>query len=118
MMRRGSWFPIIYPDLSNGCAGLEKPRCVQYSPNVVFNLRENMVIVTNPHNCIYLYTSCELVCPRKAIAFSRRTSTPTKRINMKKMLIRKTKCDVCDKIYWTNIETDMCLDYERKEHRV
>lgn len=115
-MSRGSWFPIIYTDRCNGCIGLEKPRCVQYCPNGVFSLKDKLVIVTNPHKCIDLCNSCEPVCPKKAIAFPKKTSTAIKIKNMKKNLIRKTKCIVCGKIYWTNRETDICYDCERKKY--
>lgn len=115
MIQRGSWFPVIYAERCNGCVGLDKPRCIHYCPNGVFNLEDDLAVVANPQNCIYLCSSCEPVCPRKAIAFPQRTATPEKTKSKREELIRKTKCDVCGKIYWTNRETDVCLDCERKE---
>lgn len=73
-----SWYPTVFPDKCDGCEGFEKPRCIEFCPNGVFELREGKAIVANPHNCVHGCVACESVCPKKAITFPQRITVSGK----------------------------------------
>jgi len=109
------WYPTIFPDRCDGCEGREAPRCIQFCPNDVFEIRGGKAIVARPYNCVYGCTACESVCPRKAITFPQRQTITAVTSTMKdKGLLHKVKCKKCGKIFWTNRDVDLCFDCERK----
>lgn len=57
-----------------------------------------------------------LSCSCKGLPFA--DLPPELRPMMKKEgCLRQTKCPRCGKEYWTNRETDLCFDCERKANR-
>jgi len=115
MARQGDlWYPTIFPDKCNGCAEFEKPRCIEFCPNGVFELREDKAIVANPHKCVNGCIACEPVCPKKAISFPQTAAKRQELVSSKdKGLLRKTTCIKCGKIFWTNRNIDLCFDCEK-----
>ncbi|MEM2968996.1 MAG: hypothetical protein QXJ40_02190 [Candidatus Bathyarchaeia archaeon] len=109
----GPWFPIIYSDKCDGCAKTGKPRCIEFCANKVFEMRDGKAIVAQPLKCISGCTACEPVCPKKAISFPRRMATFSPAKSENKGLLRKAVCPKCGKTYWTNRESDICLDCEK-----
>ena len=105
------WYPTVFPDKCNGCEGLEKPKCIEFCPNGVFQLRNGKAVAINPHKCVYGCIACEQICPKKAIAFPQRI-TAMSRAPQDKGLLRKTKCKKCGKVFWTNRDADLCFDCE------
>ncbi len=106
------WYPTIFPEKCDGCASFEKPLCVQFCPNRVFEIRDGKAVVAQPHKCVSGCSACEPVCHKKAISFPRRMTTFSPAESENKGLLRKTTCPKCGKTYWTNRETDICLDCE------
>ncbi|MGQ9744176.1 MAG: ATP-binding protein [Candidatus Bathycorpusculaceae bacterium] len=110
----GLWYPTIFPEKCNGCEGLETPRCIQFCPNNVFEIYDGKAVVMRPQNCVYGCISCESVCPKKAIKFPQRM-TSMMHVEVKdKGLLHKVKCKICGKVFWTNRETDICMDCEKR----
>ena len=107
-----SWYPTVFPDRCDECAGLEKPRCIEFCPNGVFELRDSKAVVANPNSCVYGCVACESVCPKKAIVFPQRILVSSKTRN-NKGLLHKIKCKKCGKVFWTNRDIDLCLDCKR-----
>jgi NAD-dependent dihydropyrimidine dehydrogenase PreA subunit len=109
-----AWYPTIFPEKCDGCAPFEKPRCIEFCPNGVFVFQNEKAVVAYPHKCLNGCTACEPVCHKKAISFPRRLTAfmPVKPED--KGLLRKTVCVKCGKTYWTNRETDICMDCETK----
>jgi len=106
------WFPVIFSDKCDGCAKLGKPRCVEYCPNSVFTYENGKAVVTYPARCISGCTACAPLCHKKAISFPQK-STPFVTVKSEKeKLLRKTTCPRCGKTYWTNRESDVCIDCE------
>ena len=110
----GAWYPTVFPDKCNGCEGLETPRCVEFCPNDVFEIRNKKAVVARPQNCVYGCIACESVCPKKAITFPQRVSAVPRAKSKDKGLLRKVKCIKCGKIFWTNRDTNVCFDCESK----
>ena len=117
MVHDVSWFPTIISDLCDGCLKIAKPRCVDFCPYGVFGFEDGKAVVANPHKCggergIFHCSECAPLCHARAIVFpqSNFSSKPVKEED--KGLIRKTTCRICGKIYWTNRETDVCMDCE------
>ena len=116
----GPWFPIIYQDKCDGCTKTGKPRCVEFCPNGVFELKDGEAIVANPAKCgggcsIIRCSACAPLCHKKAIIFPQRNSSNLPVTWDKKDLIRKTTCRVCGKNYWTNRDEDVCFDCESQK---
>ena len=108
------WYPTIFPDRCDGCKKLEAPRCIQFCPNEVFEIREGKVVVAHPYKCVYGCTACEPVCPKKAISFPKRETASIGVKSRDKGLLRKIVCIKCGKTFWTNREVDICMDCESK----
>lgn len=106
------WYPTILPEKCDGCISLENPRCVEFCPNKVFEIRDGKAVVAQPHKCISGCTACEPLCHKKAISFPTRSTLYSKAVRDDKDLLRKTTCRVCGKQYWTNSERDICFDCE------
>lgn len=111
----GPWFPIIFSDKCDGCAKTGNPRCVEFCPNEVFEIRDGKAIVAQPLKCMRGCTACEPVCHKKAISFPRRTTAFNQAKEEDKGLLRRTVCEKCGKSYWTNREIDVCTDCENKK---
>jgi len=114
----GSWFPTIFSDKCDGCMKTGKPRCVEFCPNGVFIFKTGISVVANPANCgkdcsIPNCSACAPLCHNKAISFPSETAIHTQDVKDKKALLRKTTCEVCGKLYWTDRETDVCFDCEK-----
>ncbi|MBS7648586.1 MAG: hypothetical protein QXK89_08730 [Candidatus Bathyarchaeia archaeon] len=109
MERKAIWYPTIFPDKCDGCAGFDAPKCVEFCPHNVYGILDGKAVVINPHNCVYACVACESICPRKAIAFPKRI-TMGQREQRDKFLLKKVKCRNCGKIFWTNEETDLCFN--------
>jgi len=109
----GAWYPTIFPEKCDGCAKYGAPKCIEYCPNGVFALGEGKAVVANPHKCVNGCTACEPLCHKKAISFPKRASTFTSVTLKSKDLLRKTVCVKCGKEFWTNRESDICMDCEK-----
>jgi len=107
------WYPTIFPDRCDGCKGREAPRCIQFCPNDVFEIRSEKAVVVRPYNCVYGCTACEPVCPRKAITFPQKGYAQTS-LPKDKGLLHRVKCEGCGKIFWTNRDTILCFDCETR----
>ncbi|XES77599.1 MAG: hypothetical protein ACBZ72_01675 [Candidatus Bathyarchaeia archaeon] len=107
------WFPTVFPDKCDGCAKTGKPRCVEYCPNNVFSFQNEKAYVTEPLNCVNGCRSCESLCHQKAISFPNSTNTSRQAENKKEMLW-KTTCEKCGKKYWTNRQSKVCMDCEKR----
>ena len=95
MKQCAPWYPTIFPDRCDGCEDREAPRCIQFCPNDVFEIRDGKAIVARPYNCVYGCTACEPVCPRKAITFpQRQTMTAVTSTVKDKGLLHKVKCPI------------------------
>jgi len=110
----GLWYPTIYPDRCDGCAGKEVPKCVAFCEKNVFEVRDGKAVVVRPQNCVYGCIACEFVCPRKAIAFPQRIASLPKVKMEDKGLLHRVKCVKCGKIFLTNRDTNICMDCEEK----
>ncbi|MEM3549806.1 MAG: hypothetical protein QXN87_02900 [Candidatus Bathyarchaeia archaeon] len=106
------WYPTIFPEKCDGCAPYEAPRCVEYCPNGVFAFKNGKAMVANPYKCVNGCTACEPLCHKKAISFPKPQFTPTLIKTEEKGLIRKTRCEKCGKVFWTNRNSNICLDCE------
>jgi len=110
------WFPTIYSDKCDGCAKTGKPRCIEFCPHNVFTFKDGKAEVTNPANCgggsySVLCSACAPLCPKKAIVFpSMFSSTYQPQGEESKNMLRKIKCEVCGKTYWTNSSRNVCFD--------
>ncbi|MEM2102018.1 MAG: 4Fe-4S dicluster domain-containing protein [Candidatus Bathyarchaeia archaeon] len=109
---QGVWYPTIFPEKCNGCASFEKPRCVEFCPHEVFEIKDGKATVVNPTKCIYGCTACEPICPKKAIKFPKKETTSLVIETVDKGLLRKIICSKCKKTFWTNRETEVCFDCE------
>lgn len=117
----GPWFPTIFSDKCDGCAKTGKPRCVEFCPNGVFEMKEGKATVVHPAKCgggcsTLHCTACASLCHKRAIVFPSSFTSgccPPKGEGDKGML-RKTTCEVCGKQYWTNRESNVCFDCESK----
>ena len=38
MEREAAWYPTIFPDKCDGCAGFETPKCIEFCPHKVFGI--------------------------------------------------------------------------------
>jgi NAD-dependent dihydropyrimidine dehydrogenase PreA subunit len=110
----GTWYPAVFTDKCDGCAKFGKPRCVEFCPNGVLEFREGKAVVALPLKCVYLCRGCEPLCHKKAINFPKLGSESSLATLRDKGLIRKTVCEKCGKTFWTNRETDICMDCENK----
>jgi len=111
----GVWYPTVFPDRCDGCEGREVPRCIQFCPNDVYEIKNGKAVVARPYNCVNGCTACEPVCPKKAISFPQR-ATAFKPVKCgKKGLLHKVKCKVCGKVFWANWETDVCMECAGKK---
>ncbi|MCW4020330.1 MAG: hypothetical protein NWF14_03770 [Candidatus Bathyarchaeota archaeon] len=106
------WHPTVFPDRCDGCEGLQQPECIEFCPYGVFELRDGKALVVNPQKCVHGCVACERLCPRKAVAFPQRIAALPKALK-DKGLVRKTKCTICGKIFWTNRDVDLCFDCEK-----
>jgi NAD-dependent dihydropyrimidine dehydrogenase PreA subunit len=109
----GTWYPTVFPEKCDGCIKFGKPRCVEFCPNGVFRFQDGKAVVAYPHKCVNGCTACEPLCHKKAISFPRRLTAFTPVKPEDKGLLRKTVCVKCGKTYWTNKETDICMDCEK-----
>ena len=109
----GVWYPTIFPEKCDGCASFEKPRCVEFCPNNVLEIRDGKAIVAQPHKCVSGCTACEPLCHKKAISFPQRMTKFSPVTSEDKGLLRKTVCIKCGKNFWTNRDSDICMDCER-----
>ncbi|MEM4521211.1 MAG: hypothetical protein QXF23_05770 [Candidatus Bathyarchaeia archaeon] len=103
------WYPTIFPDKCDGCIKFNEARCVKFCPHGVFDLRDCKAVVVNPLNCIYGCTACENICPRKAIIFPQRASIGQSS-KKDKCLLKRVRCNICNKVFWTNEDVNLCLD--------
>ncbi len=108
------WYPTVFPDKCNGCEELETPKCIQFCPHDVFEIRNGKAVVVKPQNCVYGCVACEPVCPKKAIAFPQRIALMPKATSKDKGLLHKVRCVKCGKAFWTNRDTDICFDCETR----
>jgi len=115
----GPWFPIIFSEKCDRCAGTGKPRCVEFCPNGVFTIEDGKAIVAYPAKCggdcsTIHCSACAPLCHNKAISFPIGAGHDAKLMaSEKKDLIRKTTCEACKKQYWTNRKDDICFDCEK-----
>ncbi len=113
------WFPTIYSDKCDGCAKAGKPRCVEFCPNNVFTFKEGKAEVTNPAKCGVgssdaHCSACAPLCHKKAIVFPNSFSSRSlQKGEESKSLLRKTNCEICGKIYWTNRSGNICFGCEK-----
>jgi len=108
------WYPTILPERCDGCNRFRTPKCVDYCPHSVFELRDGKAVVSNPQNCVYGCVACESVCPRKAIVFPQyRAITSTIKCRDKDLL-HKVKCRICGKVFWTNRDVNLCFECEEE----
>ncbi|MEM2920717.1 MAG: hypothetical protein QXF26_00180 [Candidatus Bathyarchaeia archaeon] len=111
---RDVWYPVVFPERCDGCKGIEIPHCIQFCPKKVFEVRGEKVEVAHPLECIYGCNACELVCPRGAISFPssrKQFQQPTESWSKS---LHKVSCRLCGKTFWTNFETDVCSDCNKK----
>ncbi|MGQ9455271.1 MAG: indolepyruvate ferredoxin oxidoreductase subunit alpha [Armatimonadota bacterium] len=59
-----AWYPTVDENVCTGCG-----RCAEFCPNEVFELRDNVVVVANPLNCVPGCDKCASECPVSAITF-------------------------------------------------
>jgi len=111
----GVWYPTIFPEKCDGCVKFGKPRCVDFCPNGVFTFQDGKAFVAHPFKCINGCTACEPLCHKKAISFPQRNTALNQATSADKGLLRKTVCMKCGKEFWTNRETDVCMDCESKK---
>jgi NAD-dependent dihydropyrimidine dehydrogenase PreA subunit len=114
----GPWFPIILDEKCDGCAKTGKPRCIEFCPNGVFDYRNRKAVVAYPikcgNGCSTIHCSaCAPLCHNRAISFPTKNAMYQQEAKNKKDLLRKTKCQVCGKLFWTNREPDVCFDCEK-----
>ncbi|MCL6520616.1 MAG: ferredoxin family protein [Armatimonadetes bacterium] len=64
-----AWYPTIDEDICTGCG-----ECAEFCPNSVFELRDGVMVVANPFNCVPGCDRCALVCPSSAITFPSKES--------------------------------------------
>jgi len=43
--RQAAWYPTIFPDKCDGCAGFETPKCIEFCPHKVFGILDGKAIV-------------------------------------------------------------------------
>lgn len=117
----GPWFPMIFSEKCDGCAKTGKPRCVEFCPNGVFEMKEGKAIVAFPAKCGDGYSTrhcsaCAPLCHEKAIVFpsSFTSSCCQPKGEGGSDMLRKTNCEICGKQYWTNRERNVCFDCESK----
>lgn len=108
------WYPTIFPEKCDGCAPFGKPKCVEFCPNGVFIFEGGKAVVAYPFKCVNGCTACEPLCHKKAISFPKRESAFAVVKSDDKGLLRKTTCVKCGKTFWTNRDTDTCMDCESK----
>ena len=116
----GSWFPTIFSDKCDGCAKTGKPRCAEFCPNEVFTFQNGKAVVSYPAKCgggcsTLRCSACAPLCHNRAISFPARNAMYSNLTQDNKDMIRKTKCKVCGKQYWTNRENDVCYDCEAEK---
>jgi NAD-dependent dihydropyrimidine dehydrogenase PreA subunit len=111
----GPWFPVIFSDKCDGCAKTGRARCVEFCPNGVFIFQDGKAVVAYPAKCRNGCTACEPLCHKKAISFPQRMSTFSPVMSEDKGLLRKTVCIKCGKNFWTNRDSDICMDCENKK---
>ncbi|MCW4011275.1 MAG: hypothetical protein NWF05_11780 [Candidatus Bathyarchaeota archaeon] len=108
MSSQGLWFPVVFADKCDGCAPSGKPRCVDYCPNGVFLFKNGKAEVADPLSCVFGCRACESLCHSKAIRFPK---PPVKTSFLRKDSdLRKTTCSICGKQYWTNRQSNVCMD--------
>jgi NAD-dependent dihydropyrimidine dehydrogenase PreA subunit len=113
------WFPTIHFEKCDGCAKTGKPRCIEFCPNGVFELKDGKAVVAHPEKCgvgcsTGHCTACAPLCHKRAIVFP--SSATANCCNAKaadKDMLRKTTCEVCGKHYWTNMKSNVCFDCEK-----
>jgi NAD-dependent dihydropyrimidine dehydrogenase PreA subunit len=108
------WYPTIFPEKCDGCAPFDKPKCVEFCPNGVFTFEGGKAVVAYPLKCVSGCTACEPLCHKKAITFPKREFAFAPVKSGDKGLLRKTTCVKCGKNFWTNRETNICMDCESK----
>ncbi|MEM2569440.1 MAG: hypothetical protein QXT67_05830 [Candidatus Bathyarchaeia archaeon] len=109
MERQAVWYPTVFPDKCDGCAGFDAPKCIRFCPHNVYGVLNGKAVVVNPQNCIYSCIACEHVCPRKAIVFPMRMSIK-QAAQKDKGLLKRVKCIRCGKIFCTNEEIVLCFN--------
>jgi len=104
------WFPTIYSDECDGCNGGYK--CVTYCPNAVLEIRDDKAFVVNPLSCIYGCSACASLCPKDAIMFPLKETTPNS--TSKRSLFHRVVCRGCGKRFTTDRDVEYCFDCENK----
>ena len=108
------WFPLVDDDKCDGCQKLGNPRCIEFCPNKVFELRDGKAFVVKPLDCgkgcgVTHCSACALRCHKKAIIFPNQSTSKTIVPENKGWLIKLT-CKKCKKVYWSDKEKDYCFD--------